>query len=287
MNFCIIIPAHNEEEVIEKCLDSLINQSYPANEIIVVDDHSTDQTAQIVSKFTQVNPSIKLLHNTSSEAHQPGEKIINAFYKGVENIEYAYQVICKFDADLIFPPNYLSELKANFEANSKLGMLAGFCYIENEHGQWVKEKLTNDEHIRGPLKAYRKQCFEDIGGLIKAMGWDTLDELLARFQAWETKTLPQLHVKHLKPTGQRYSKELAKRFGSALYQMDYGLVLSFLSLLKIALLKKKLSFLIQGLTSYFKTIYKRPQKLVTKEEGRFIRNYRWKMIKIKIFKSHE
>ena len=283
MNFCIIIPAHNEEEVIEKCLDSLINQSYPANEIIVIDDHSSDETASIVNQFAKINRTIQLVQNKSFDAHQPGTKIIQAFYKGFESIKKPFDVICKFDADLIFPSNYLSELKTNFEANSNLGMVAGFCFIQDKEGKWIKEKLTNDEHIRGPLKAYKKQCFEDIGGLKKAMGWDTLDELLARFHGWETKTLPNLHVKHLKPTGQRYSKELAKRFGSALYQMDYGLALSFLSLLKIAFLKKKVLFLIQGLTSYFKTIYQQPQKLVRKEEGKFIREYRWKKIKEKLF----
>ncbi|MCH8534958.1 MAG: glycosyltransferase family 2 protein [Flavobacteriaceae bacterium] len=279
MKFCLIIPAHNEEESIEKCLNSLVNQTHLPAEIIVVNDNSTDETANIVGQFTNAYPFVQLVHVSSSEAHQPGAKIIRAFYAGFEKVSKPFDVVCKFDADLIFPPNYLSELKQSFESDAQLGMAAGFCYIYDGQGNWMKEQLTNDDHIRGPLKAYKKECFEAIGGLKKAMGWDTLDELLARYHGWKTLTLPHLQVKHLKPTGQRYSKELARKFGVALYQMDYGFWLSLLSLLKIAMKKKKWTFLWQGINSYFKAQSKKLEKLVNPDEAKFIRNYRWKKIR--------
>ena len=43
-------------------------------------------------------------------------------------------------------------------------MVAGFCYIE-KNNDWVLETITRKDHIRGALKAYRKECFEDIGNL--------------------------------------------------------------------------------------------------------------------------
>ena len=81
MKFCIIIPAHNEEDSIGLTLDSLVKQSLLPQEIIVVNDNSTDNTKAIVEGFQQQFNFIKLVNNTSSNQHLPGTKIINAFYK--------------------------------------------------------------------------------------------------------------------------------------------------------------------------------------------------------------
>ena len=57
----VIIPARNEENAIGQCLQSIVNQQYPAEliQVIVVDDHSTDRTAEIVRSFN--NDSIQLI----------------------------------------------------------------------------------------------------------------------------------------------------------------------------------------------------------------------------------
>jgi hypothetical protein len=68
-----------------------------------------------------------------------------------------------------------------------LGLVAGHCYIE-KNGKWILENLTSNDHIRGPLKAYRKECFKAIGGLKKSMGWDTIDELVALHNGWGFRT---------------------------------------------------------------------------------------------------
>ena len=169
MRFYVVIPAHNEEAFIKDCLVSLMEQSLPPKKIIVVDDNSNDQTAQIVNELIQRYPCIDMVQHQSSEKHLPGEKIINAFYKGFEQLDDAYDVVCKFDADLIFPKNYLETIAKHYKNDPKLGLIAGHCYIE-KNKQWILENLTSNDHIRGPLKAYRKACFEAIGGLKKSMG---------------------------------------------------------------------------------------------------------------------
>src|SRR5690606_10688891 len=108
------------------------------------------------------------------------------------------------DADLILPQNYFEVVAAKFASDTTIGVVGGFAYIES-NGNWVLESLTDNDHIRGAFKAYRKQCFEQIGGVKPAMGWDTVDELLARFYDWKVVTIPELHVKHLKPTGKNYN----------------------------------------------------------------------------------
>jgi len=54
----IILPARNEEDFIEKCLSSLLDQDYENYEIIAIDDHSEDKTGQIIRNFAEKNPKI-------------------------------------------------------------------------------------------------------------------------------------------------------------------------------------------------------------------------------------
>ena len=280
MKFSIIIPAHNEARFLPVCLQSLVDQSLPATEIIVVDDHSTDDTAAITKLYAAQYPNIKLVSTSSQSRHQPGSKIVQAFNKGYQQLQQEYDVICKFDADLIFPPDYLEGLAGHFEVNPTVGMVGGFCYIEKGHG-WVQENLTNKDHIRGALKAYRKGCFEAIGGLRVSMGWDTADELLAQFHGWEVLTDERLQVKHLRPTGTTYSAQAQEKQGEAFYKLRYGLVLSSIASAKLAMNKKQPSLFLDYMKGFFKARKQQAPFLVTEKEGAFIRNLRYRKIREK------
>ena len=282
MKFSIIIPAHNEADVIGLTLDSLVKQSLQPHQVIVVNDNSSDNTNTIVSEFTEKHTWIYLVENKSSNQHLPGSKIINAFYKGLETANKNYDIICKFDADLIFPSNYLEALSHHFNANPKLGMAAGFCDIE-VNGKWQLENLTNKDHIRGALKAYTKTCFEDIGQLKRSMGWDTIDELLAKYYKYEIKTIDELRIKHLKPTGISYNKNAKYLQGEAMYKMRNGFILTLISAVKLSLKKRSFSYFTNYIVGYIKATFNKPKLLVTKDQGRFIRNLRWKGVKTKLF----
>lgn len=275
MDFYIIIPAHNEARSIGLTLDSLVNQTLKPKCVVVVNDNSTDTTEDVIESYTEKHQWIRLVNSKSSNQHLPGSKIIHAFYKGYDTLDDNYDVICKFDADLIFPNNYLEQLSAHFKNNSKLGMAAGFCYIE-KNGDWVLENLTRKDHIRGALKAYRKECFLQIGKLKPSMGWDTVDELLAQYYGWELLTDDTLHVKHLKPTGISYNKASKYLQGEAMYKMRYGFTITLISALKLAYRKKSFKLFKDYMVGYFKAKKNGIDYLVTEEEGLFIRNLRWK-----------
>lgn len=281
MNFYIIIPAHNEEAFIGKTLDSLANQTLPPKKLIVVDDHSTDKTAQVVSRYSEKFPFIHLIQTTSEDKHLPGSKVIKAFYKGFETLDDNYDIICKFDADLIFPENYLEKVAAIYKRNPRCGMAGGFCTIE-KNGKWEVENLTDKDHIRGALKAYRKKCFKDIGGLKTAMGWDTADELLSQYHGWKIITEPSLLVKHLKPTGKAYNNTARFKHGEAFYTLRYGFWLTTIASAKLALKKGNALLIFDYLIGFFKAKRKRAEYLVNRDEGIFIRAIRWKRIREKI-----
>lgn len=289
MKFHIIIPAHNEAGFIGKTLQSLVEQTFLPKKIVVVNDHSTDNTSEIVRGFVEKYPFVFLVENISEGKHLPGSKVINAFYKGFKTLENDYDVICKFDADLIFPSNYLATLSTIFEKDPKIGMAGGFCYIEKnlpdgKAGEnFFLENLTNKDHIRGALKAYRKDCFLQIGKLKPAMGWDTVDELLANYHGWEVATDESLHVKHLKPTGKTYTKAARFKQGEAFYKMRYGFLLTLIASAKLGFLKKDFHFIIHCLQGYFQAKKEKLPFLVSEEEGKFIRDLRWGKIWERLF----
>lgn len=283
MNIYIIISAHNEQDYIGKTLQSLVEQTLLPKKVVVVNDNSNDNTQTIVDDYVSKYSWISIINTTSSNKHLPGSKIINAFYKGLNTLDNGFDIICKFDADLIFPDNYLENIANHFKANPKLGMASGFCYIEKDN-EWVLENLTNKDHIRGALKAYRKDCFNQIGQLKPSMGWDTVDELLAKYHGWEILTDETLHVKHLKPTGKSYNKASKYLQGEAMYKMRYGFWITLISAIKLAFKKRSFRLFSDYMTGYFKAKSNKINHLVSKEEGQFIRDLRWKGIWNKLSK---
>jgi hypothetical protein len=215
----------------------------------------------------------------SSEEHAPGSKIVAAFYKGFEQLDEQFDIICKFDADLEFPKDYLERISELFKNNPRCGIAGGYCYIE-KHGKWQLENLTSKDHIRGALKAYRKDCFEQINGLKPDMGWDTVDEMLGLYHGWQICTDERLKVRHLKPTGASYSKKAGIRQGEAFRKMRYGLFLTIIASAKLALKKQRPGYFFNCLVGFFRF---EGAYFVSPEEGKFIRSLRWKRMRAKYF----
>lgn len=278
MKYVVIIPAHNEEQFLPGLLESLYAQSLPAEEIILVNDQSSDQTEAIMQAAVKRNANTSYLNHVSSNEHLPGAKVVNAFNFGLNAIKADYEFIVKLDADLLLPTEYFSRIAQAFQ-DPKTGMAGGFCYEKNKVGEWKKNHPMHQDHIRGAFKAYRKSCFDAMGGLRSAMGWDTVDELLARYHGFSVKTLEELHVKHLRPIGSQYKASAAERQGKAFYQMRYGWVLSLLASLKSTWKKGTLLWGFSLLLGYLKATFTATPFMVTKEEGQFIRAYRWAQIK--------
>jgi cellulose synthase/poly-beta-1,6-N-acetylglucosamine synthase-like glycosyltransferase len=123
----IVIAARNEQENIGRCLESLVRLTYPRDllEIIIVDDRSTDRTAEIISKYGLENPHIRLLKA------DPGSELLrgkaNAVTQGIEATKG--EIILLTDADCIVPPSWVEETVKYF-ADSRVGIVAGFTYLE-------------------------------------------------------------------------------------------------------------------------------------------------------------
>jgi len=282
MNYYVIIPAYNEDAFIGAMLESLSSQTVLPAKAIVVNDNSTDATGMIAERFAEKHTWLSVVNTQSDAIHLPGSKVIQAFNAGFDTVDNRYDIIVKLDADLILPRDYFETILKAFASDTRVGMAGGFAYIE-KNGRWILESLTDKDHIRGAFKAYRKELFQQMGGLRAAMGWDTADELLAKFYGWKVITIGTLKVKHLKPTGANYDKTARYKQGAAFYTLGYGLLITSIAGAKLALKKKKPLLFFDYIKGYFKAQKEGKEMLVTPEQAKFIRKYRWKKMKEKIF----
>ncbi len=281
MKYYVVIPAHNEASFLKLTLDSLAAQTVLPTKVVVVDDHSSDATFSIASDFAQQHPWLSVIRAESHAVHLPGSKVIRAFEKGFATLDQNFDIIVKADADLIFPPSYFETILQHFASDERIGMAGGFAYIE-KNGEWVLENLTDKDHIRGAFKAYRKACFDQIGGLRPAMGWDTVDELLCAFFGWKVVTDDSLHVRHLKPTGANYNQAARFKQGEAFYSLGYGFAITAIASAKLALMKGKPALYFDYMRGFLKAARARKPLLVTDEQAAFIRRYRWSRMKGKL-----
>lgn len=110
--FSILIAMRNEEAVVNDCLTTIINQQYPTSafELIVIDDHSTDQTSDRVAAFIDAHPqyNIRLLHMENDPLK--GRKKKAAITFGISQAKYKYTILT--DADCVRGENWLNTINS-------------------------------------------------------------------------------------------------------------------------------------------------------------------------------
>src|SRR5690606_16772729 len=148
MIYYIVIPASNEQRNIGLTLDSILKQTLLAQNVVVVNYNSINNTAAIITEFAEKYDFITLISTNSTVIHLPGSKLINAINQGLEMLDENYEFIVKLDADLILPENYFERIARIFSENPKVGMAGGRAFIEKD-GDWIFENLTDNDHIRG------------------------------------------------------------------------------------------------------------------------------------------
>jgi len=174
----IIIPARNEEQNIANCLQSIINQSYPQElfEVLVVDDHSTDNTAAIVLSYQQQNIKLITLKDVITA------NAINAYKKKAIEIAIGQstgELMVTTDADCIAPANWLQTIAAFYQekkpsfiampvainySNKFIEMFQAvdFITLQGITAASVNKKIHS--MCNGANLAYTKKAFNDVNG---------------------------------------------------------------------------------------------------------------------------
>lgn len=283
MKFLIIIPAHNEEHHLPFTLDSLLRQSFADFKVVVVNDGSTDRTSEVIKKYMDADFRFETV-SLQKSAHQPGSKVVNAFKKGLQaQNQDAFDIICKFDADIILPENYLGAVADSFIRNPGYGLVGGLLYVEKE-GSWVYEGNSNKHHVRGPMKAYRKEAFLQMKGIRETLGWDNIDAVLLENLGWKEIVLPELQVKLIKVKGADYTIKPADYYGRYFYFLGLNRFLAYIAAAKEALKARSVSFFFSIIRSYQRCISEKLALKISKEEQKVINTHRWNMLKKKWLK---
>lgn len=118
MKVSVVIPAYNEEKYIKKCLQSVLNQKTKADEVIVVDNNSTDKTAQIAR-----NMGVKVIRERV-------QGMTPARNRGFNTAKY--EIIARCDADVVVPRNWIAKIKKNFENKQIDGLSGPVAYYDSK-----------------------------------------------------------------------------------------------------------------------------------------------------------
>jgi biofilm PGA synthesis N-glycosyltransferase PgaC len=200
IRYVVISAVRDEESYIHRTLEAVASQTILPIEWIIVNDGSTDLTGEIAEQQARKNPWIKVIHIEDRGFRQPGSGVVEAFYRGYSAINQTdWEFIVKLDGDVSFDPDYFEECFGEFAKSPRLGIGGGMIYnLVKGELQWESHPVF---HVRGATKIYRRECWNDIGGLIKAPGWDTLDEVKANMIGWQTRSFPGVKVIHHRFTG--------------------------------------------------------------------------------------
>jgi cellulose synthase/poly-beta-1,6-N-acetylglucosamine synthase-like glycosyltransferase len=175
----VIIPARNEAANISYCVQSILAQDYPKEllEIIVVDDHSEDSTADIVTAFKEANVKcIKLAE------HVYGDEQLVAYKKKALSVGIAHargQLIVTTDADCTMGDQWLRNIAAIYEKERPVMIVAPVDFTSNERGIEIfqsldfmsmqgitaaSHKLKLGNMSNGANLAFEKHAYEQVNG---------------------------------------------------------------------------------------------------------------------------
>jgi glycosyltransferase involved in cell wall biosynthesis len=222
MKYVLITPARNEGPFIEKTLSSMVTQTVLPERWVIVDDGSTDNTAEIVAQFAERTSWIELLRREQRVDRSFAGKVY-AFTAGLERVRSIdYEIIGNLDADLSFDGDYLEFLIRKFVEDPRLGV-AGTPFTENSGYDSTKDSFEGENHVAGGCQLFRRRCFEEIGGFVpnRVGGVDWVAVTTARMKGWKTRSFPEKRFHHYRPLGTAERNVVGSLFSYG--QKDYYL----------------------------------------------------------------
>jgi len=201
----VIIPAYNAEKFIAKTLESVLSQTYQNIEILVVDDGSTDTTAEIVKSFAQKDRRIILLQQSNAG-------VAAARNLAIQKSQGEY--IAAIDADDIwYPQNLEKQIECLTKSEPTVGVVYSWSVDINEQdlltGGFYNSTIAGEVYQALVYKYFignasssliRRACFEKIGGyncqlkLENAQGCEDWELHLRIAQHYQFKVVPEYLV---------------------------------------------------------------------------------------------
>jgi poly-beta-1,6-N-acetyl-D-glucosamine synthase len=197
--YVLITPVRNEQATIGITIESVIQQTVPPVEWIIVSDESTDRTDEIINEYAAKHPFIRL-HRLTRRPERNFASVVFAVESGIKTLRTTdYGYIGLLDADVRFAPTYYEEILSRFVADAKLGLAGGLVVDCIAGVRYPSHQSLKD--VAGAVQFFSRKCFESLGGLVAIPegGWDAITCAQARRHGFRSQTFPELEVDHLKP----------------------------------------------------------------------------------------
>ncbi len=202
LKYVLLTAAKNEDAYIGTAIESILRQTVKPVAWFIVDDGSTDKTAEIVRRHAEKNPFIQLRSSGANGRRSFGskDKAINAAFQEASKLDFDFIGILDADIELERADYYEFILK-RFHELPKLGIAGGYIY-ERSGGEWKSRRGNSADSVAGGIQLFRRACYEQIGGYTPMHngGEDWLAQLDARMHGWEVLNCPEQHVLHYRPT---------------------------------------------------------------------------------------
>lgn len=281
-SYCLITPCRDEAAHARTTLESVTSQTAPPALWVIVDDGSTDGTAEILREYAERFPYIRIVQRQNRGFRKLGGGVIDAFYEGYLTIrpgDFGY--ICKLDLDLDLPRTYFAKLMDRMEANPRLGTCSGKPYFRNQHGKLISE-ACGDENSVGMAKFYRRECFQEIGGFVRYLMWDGIDGHRCRMRGWVAESIddPEFRFVHLRPMGTSHKNWWTGRMrhGIGQYYMGTGFIYMSASALYRMTRPPRVIGGIAMMAGYLKHSLRRAERYEDPEFRKFLRAYQWRCL---------
>jgi|SRR5215469_6723634 len=222
LRYVLITPSRNEARFIEKTLESVVGQTLLPLKWIIVNDGSTDATAEIVTRYAARHSWIELVNRPARNERHFAAKV-HAFNAGLERIErLQYEIIGNLDADVSLDPDHFEFLLSKFSQDSRLGV-AGTVFTEPHGYNSAIDSFEGQTYVSGQCQLFRRQCFGEIGGYVpsKIGGIDWMAVKTARMMGWNTRSFREKSFSHHRMLGTADRGIIASNF--AYGKKDYAL----------------------------------------------------------------
>ena len=210
MDYVIVTPAYNEAAYITQT-SSVLAQTRLPKRWVIVDDGSTDNTAEIVNRYAAKHLWIKYIFRRRIPEQSYYASNVHAIARGVAAVrDVAFGYLAILDADITLPHEYYATMLQLLSADPKLGIVSGNCV--DRIGEKRKRHLYDRRSCPKAIMVFRRQCYEDIGGFVpmKYGGEDTCACFMARMKGWKTWACREMLVEHNKPLGTGPSRNFVK-----------------------------------------------------------------------------